>query len=37
MGRGMARGRGVEHIIKKRDGTIGEKNSFGRDKHPPEG
>ncbi|WP_297742842.1 DUF2188 domain-containing protein [uncultured Tessaracoccus sp.] len=37
VGRGMAKDRGVEHVIKKRDGTIGEKNSYGRDKHPPKG
>ena len=31
VGRDMARDRGVEHIIKKMDGTIGEKNSYGND------
>ncbi|GAB4076369.1 DUF2188 domain-containing protein [Nostocoides australiense] len=36
-GREMARDRGVEHVIKKMDGTIGEKNSYGRDSHPPKG
>jgi hypothetical protein len=30
-GREMARKRRVEHTIKKKDGTIGEKNSFGND------
>jgi hypothetical protein len=27
----------VVHIIKKQDGTIREKNSFGNDPFPPEG
>ena len=36
-GREMAKDRGVEHVIKKMDGTIGEKNSYGRDSHPPKG
>lgn len=30
-GRDMARAREVEHVIKKKDGTIGEKNSYGND------
>lgn len=30
-GRDMARDRKVEHVIKKMDGTIGEKNSYGND------
>jgi hypothetical protein len=30
-GRDLARERGVEHIIKKQDGTIGERNSYGHD------
>jgi hypothetical protein len=30
-GRQMARARKVEHIIKKKDGTIGERNSYGND------
>jgi len=29
-GRGMAIDRGVEHIIKKQDGTIQEKNTYPR-------
>jgi hypothetical protein len=38
-GRDMATGRGVEHVIKKKDGTIGEKNTYprSRDKNPPRG
>ena len=38
-GREMAIERGVEHVIKKRDGTIGEKNTYprSRDKSPPKG
>ena len=30
-GREMARNRKVEHIIKKKDGTIGERNTYGND------
>jgi hypothetical protein len=30
-GREMAKDREVEHVIKKLDGTIGEKNSYGND------
>lgn len=33
-GREMARDRKVEHVIKKLDGTVGEKNSYGND--PPD-
>lgn len=38
-GRKMAIARGGEHIIKKRDGKIGEKNTYprSRDKNPPKG
>ncbi|MFV8266394.1 Uncharacterised protein [Mycobacteroides abscessus subsp. abscessus] len=38
-GRQMAIDRGVEHVIKKMDGTIGERNTYprGRDKNPPKG
>ena len=38
-GRDMAINRGVEHVIKKMDGTIGDKNTYprGRDKNPPKG
>jgi hypothetical protein len=31
VGREMARDAKVEHIVKKRDGTIGERNSYGHD------
>jgi hypothetical protein len=31
VGREMAKVRGVEHVIKNKDGTIGQKNSFGND------
>jgi hypothetical protein len=37
VGRQMAKDRGVEHTIRKQDGTIGEKNSYGHDPHPPKG
>jgi len=37
VGRGMAQARGVEHTIRKLDGTIGEKNSYGDDPNPPKG
>ncbi|HWI42005.1 MAG TPA: DUF2188 domain-containing protein [Nocardioides sp.] len=33
-GRDMARDRGVEHIIKKQDGTIGERNTYPRSRDP---
>jgi hypothetical protein len=35
----MAVDRQVEHVIKKQDGTIGEKNTYprSRDQHPPKG
>jgi len=33
-GRKMATDRGVEHIIKKQDGSIGEKNTFPRSRDP---
>jgi hypothetical protein len=38
-GRQMAMDRGVEHVIKKLDGTIGERNTYprSRDKNPPKG
>lgn len=36
-GKTAAKSDGVEHIIKKLDGTIGEKNSYGHDPHPPQG
>lgn len=39
VGRDMAVDRGVEHVIKKLDGTIGERNTYprSRDRHPPKG
>lgn len=36
-GRQMAVDRGAEHVIKNKDGRIGEKNSYGNDPHPPKG
>lgn len=36
-GREMAQILLSEHIIKKRDGTIGERNSYGNDPYPPKG
>ena len=36
-GREMAQKLHSEHIIKKRDGTIGGRNSYGNDPHPPKG
>lgn len=36
-GRSTARKDGAEHVIHRRDGTIGEKNSYGNDKFPPRG
>ncbi|GII22535.1 DUF2188 domain-containing protein [Planosporangium mesophilum] len=33
-GREMAIDRGVEHVIKKEDGTIGEKNTYPRSRDP---
>ena len=36
-GRVVARRFKVEHTIHKEDGTIGEKNSYGHDPHPPKG
>ena len=37
VGRDMAAARNVEHTVRKLDGTIGEKNSYGKDAHPPKG
>jgi hypothetical protein len=34
-GRTVARREEVEHTIHRRDGTIGEKNSYGKDSDPP--
>lgn len=36
-GREMVQKLRSEHIIKKRDGTIGERNSYGNDPYPPKG
>ena len=36
-GRRMAKERKVEHVIKKKDGKIGERNSYGNDPYPPRG
>ena len=35
IGREAAKRDEVEHTIKKLDGTIGEKNSYGNDANPP--
>jgi hypothetical protein len=36
-GRAAAKKDGVEHLIHRKDGTIGERNSYGNDPHPPKG
>ena len=36
-GREMAKERGVEHVIKKMDGTIGARNSYGNDPRKSKG
>jgi len=36
-GRDTARGDQTEHVVHRKDGTIGEKNSYGNDPHPPPG
>jgi hypothetical protein len=36
-GRQQAKREGVEHLIHKKDGTIGERNTYKRDPHPPKG
>lgn len=36
-GRETARRTKTEHVIHRRDGTIGEKNSYGNDTYPPKG
>ena len=36
-GRQTARRERTEHIIHKKDGTIGERNSYGNDPFPPKG
>lgn len=35
--REIARNKGSELLIHGRDGKIREKNTYGRDRHPPEG
>lgn len=35
--RDSARGRGVEQMSHRQDGTIGERRSYGNDPHPPKG
>ncbi|WP_317231692.1 DUF2188 domain-containing protein [Clavibacter capsici] len=37
IGREMAKERGVEHTVRNLDGEIGQKNSYGKDSHPPKG
>jgi len=37
VGKKMAKERKVERAIKKSDGTIGEKNSYGNEPNPPKG
>ncbi len=36
-GRDTAKRENTEHIIHKKDGTIGERNSYGNDPYPPAG
>ena len=36
-GRDLARNESSEHLIHKKDGTIGERNSYGNDPYPPKG
>ena len=36
-GRDTARREQTEHLIHRADGTIGERNSYGNDPHPPPG
>ena len=36
-GRAAAKKDSVEHLVHKKDGTIGERNSYGNDPHPPKG
>ena len=35
VGRSTAKKNESEHVIHKKDGTIGEKNSYGNDPNPP--
>lgn len=36
-GRNTARREHTEHFVHRRDGTIGERNSYGNDPYPPRG
>ena len=36
-GRTTAKREAVEHLIHKKDGSIGERNSYGNDPYPPAG
>jgi len=36
-GRDSAERRGTEHLSHRKDGTIGERRSYGNDPHPPKG
>jgi hypothetical protein len=36
-GRATAKREGTEHVVHKRDGQIGERNSYGNDPYPPKG
>ncbi|GAA3621767.1 hypothetical protein GCM10022223_43330 [Kineosporia mesophila] len=36
-GRATAQREGTEHLIHKRDGAIGQRNSYGNDPYPPQG
>ena len=36
-GRATAQREKTEHLIHKKDGTIGDRNSYGNDPHPPPG
>lgn len=36
-GRATAKRENAEHLIHKKDGTIGERNSYGNDPYPPRG
>jgi hypothetical protein len=37
IGRESAQRRSTEHISHRKDGTIGERRSYGNDPHPPKG
>ncbi len=36
-GRATAQREGTEHLIHKKDGQVGGRNSYGNDPHPPKG